>query len=77
MDMKEVEEILKNHDKELDSMTEEEKIDFYKKFGMKINPKMKQILDSMTEEEKAQYYEAFGIKKMDSIENIESKGKSK
>ena len=38
MEMKEVEEILKKHNELLDSITEEERIQFYASFGMTIKP---------------------------------------
>ena len=39
MDMKQVEEILKMHNELLDAMTEEERIQFYAKYGMIIKPR--------------------------------------
>lgn len=38
MDMKQVDEIIKLHNELLDAMTEEERIQFYAKYGMIIKP---------------------------------------
>ena len=74
MNMEDVQQILKAHDEMLDAMTEEELVQYYRKYGITINPKKEEILDSISEEERQQYLEAFGISKPN---NTETPGKIK